>query len=56
MHTLSALRGYAGVAVGLTLLALAITVFATLVLWQLRRDRSVLQVQRDSSKWIRPAS
>src|SRR5215472_7767521 len=43
MRALSALHGLAGVAAGLTLLALGITAFAARVVWQLRRDRLTLQ-------------
>lgn len=43
MYALSALHGLAGATAGLTLLALCVTVFGTIAVWQLRRDRRALQ-------------
>ena len=43
MYALSALHGLAGATTGLTLLALCITVFGAITVWQLRRDRLTLQ-------------
>lgn len=46
MYALSALHGLAGATTGLTLLALCITVFGTIAVWQLRRDRLTLQAAK----------